>query len=237
LIEVVNAGLLAPTIKRLSLNPSLVGGVLTRGTATVDLANGASIVQRGLFSTQVFVSPDGAIDGSQTLLGKIKQRVTVKAERFIAETIKLSESHLAVGTYRLVIESTDPSGKSSFFINPASITVSAPLVNLSAAVTRVSKVTTPASIATMTVTITNNGNIAATGPATYSIGVSADQTTVAYTVQTGKKALKINAGKSVVLRIRFSLKGHSAQGNFPAFSLTLAGQSLASFGANVFEYA
>jgi hypothetical protein len=75
--------------------------------------------------------------------------------------------------------------------------------------------------ATIAIPITNNGNVAATGPMTIQLGLSADGTTVASTLATFVRPVTIKPGATTTLHLRFRRPPGQAAGQFfPSVTLS-----------------
>jgi uncharacterized cupredoxin-like copper-binding protein len=142
---------------------------------------------------------------------------------------------LPAGVYYLVAKISDPLGNVDFVTLAETIDVAAPYVALSAAVTAVK----PAAIAvnksgTVTVTVTNTGNISAAGTLVITVTPSADGTTPAAgaAAVTITRRVTIKPGKSGKYGLKFKVPASLAGGLYvPLAAVSLDGVSISAVGS------
>jgi hypothetical protein len=185
---------------------SVVAGAPMHGSVTVDLTNSGATTERGAFKIDLFATPDGSLDGSQTLVKSVKRISSIRAGRTLAATIHLNSlpPTLGDGSYTLLAEVIDKDGNTSVSPTGPVIQVTAPHLAFSE---QLLKVSLPASLTsgapthgTATIRITNNGNTASTGVSTIELVASSDGTADTGALATVNRNLSIqgNGGSTVV---------------------------------------
>jgi hypothetical protein len=155
----------------------------------------------------------------------------------VTATIKSLPATLPAGAYYLLAEIVDPGGLINIAVAEKTIEVAAPVVRLSASVGSV----TPATISSqrpgsISITIANNGNIAASGLLTIAVSPSSDGATLSQeTLATYHRETTLAADKHITIRLRLRVPATLIAGNyFPSASISLDGQSMTALGAAEF---
>lgn len=209
----INTATLAPTVVKSTLPSAVVAGAPVHGVITVLVNNPSSLPFKGPVTIDVFASPDGAIDGSATLLATLTRTLSLKAAKGAAVSVPIRSlpATLPNGTYTLLARAINPSSQAGDSPAGPTIKVAAPFISFSESFTRL---TLPATVAggskthaTAALRITNSGNIAATGPTTIAIFASTDGAVDAGTtlIQSTTKVLRLRPGKSAVVSLPLTM--------------------------------
>jgi hypothetical protein len=195
---------------------------------------------KGNFIVTLFADSGTTLDGTQMAVASLtKKNLSLKARQkatftFTGEALPAS---LAAGTYHLVAEVSGPSGATGVVATQQTVQVAAPFVRPVLTVGRVS----PGTIAVdktgaIVVTITNTGNVLATG-IVITLNPSLDGTTpvagvVLASVMSGEKFLPNQTRK---FTLHFKATHATAAGTyFPFLSVTLDGVTTTMVGSGSF---
>ncbi|MDB5290889.1 MAG: peptidyl-prolyl cis-trans isomerase cyclophilin type [Phycisphaerales bacterium] len=237
----VAAPAIMPAVGKSTLPTEAIIGTAVHGTTAVVLNNSTQTTEKGTAVIRLFASPDGVIDAAAVPITTLSRGVNLKPGKTLALklTTKNLPASLAAGTYTLLVQTTDPSGNVTNATSGPTIQVAAPFVSLSASGASVK----PSAIklkksGTLTVTLTNAGNIATTGTAAIDIGVSSDGQTEAFSLSKLTKAIKIKPGHSLVLRLHFTVPATATAGMYnPFVSITQDGSTATAIGAAMLQIA
>ena len=144
---------------------------------------------------------------------------------------------LADGDYFIALQTTDPDGNTSVASTAMAVMAAGPFVSLSAALGTVK----PTSVAvgktiSFSVTITNSGNIPATGPASFDLGVSTDGQTVAATLIDLVRAITLAPVASKTVVLTFKIPSTATAGSFfPTVLITQSGHSASDISLTQFN--
>jgi FG-GAP-like repeat len=173
---------LMPTILHSSLPNSVVAGVKTKGSVTVNVANTSGAVSLGTTTVSVYASTTGVIDGSSVLLGSITKKnfkIGAHGKAPVAVAIPPLPADLN-GAYTLLTKVTDPAGNAAdssagpaLAVAPPSIAFSESLITSTLLAQDVSGTKTSARVRFK---VTNNGNILSEGKSDVQLFVSPDGT-------------------------------------------------------------
>ena len=205
----VNTTTLAPTVVKSTLPAAIVAGAPVHGVITVLVNNPSSSPFKGPVTVDVFASPDGAIDGSATLLATLTRTLSLKAAKggTVSVPIRSLPATLPNATYTLLARAINPASLAGDSSAGPTIKVAAPFILFSESFTRL---TLPATLAggtktraTAALRISNGGNIAASGPTTIALFASTDGAVEAGAtlIQSITKVLRVRPGKSAVVSV------------------------------------
>ncbi len=167
-------------------------------------------------TARVMLSTSAYADGSVLTLGTYVGNLNLKAGK--AKTIALTlpktiPADIAAGTYHVLEQVIDPVGALTTIDTGQTLTIVAPVVDLSGAFTSLPKSITVGKKVNLTLVVTNSStaNVSAVGTLPLTIGTSVDGlSTDAVQVATGSKAINLAPGKSVKFTVTVTL---SAAGN------------------------
>jgi len=166
-----------PVFGKISLPTAVVAGAKFKASLPVGLTNNGA-KQSGIFKVTLYADTNDTLDGNQVQVGTpIEEHLALATDKHAAVAFHLTSlpATLPQGTYYILAEVTDALTLNNVVVAPQTITSSAPFVKLTATTTPV----LPASIAvnksgSITVSVTNSGNVAATGPLTITLAPSGD---------------------------------------------------------------
>ena len=176
---IVAPAAIVPSIAKSTLPAAVVAGQAASGSVTVDLANQSTAVVKGKSTVEIFASTTGAIDASSTLLAETSHTSVLATARPAALTlpIHLKAGELAAGAYMLFAREIDPSQVTSDSAAGPALTAAAPFIALAETLVRSTLPSSAASAGkaagTVTLNISNTGNITTTGVTAISLQATA----------------------------------------------------------------
>jgi uncharacterized repeat protein (TIGR03803 family) len=198
-----------------SLTGTLAGKVPATGIAgqRVNLAqalavtNGGTSTLSGTTGFRLYLSTGTSLDANSIQLASTSRKARLRPHGRLSVPFRVTKLPASVpaGTYHLVAQITDSSGNTSDAASTGTITVAPPTIDLSGAFVGTS---TPAKNGrtTVTFTVTENGNVPATGPLTFDIGSSPDGLlSDATLLSTLTRRINIPAGKSARMTVALTL--------------------------------
>jgi hypothetical protein len=231
-----------PVIGKVVLPTAVVSGAKFNAVIPVGITNNGS-KQAGIFNIKLFANIGTTLDGNQVAVGTpIEKQLTLLTDRragFVFHLTSLPAS-LPAGTYHILAEVIDANGLINEVATTQTITTAAPFVSLSAGATAV----LPASIklnktGSITVSITNSGNVNSTGLVTITVAPSVDGinpvagVTLVTLASPRPTVIKPNKTAKFVLHIKHTAL--TASGSFyPYVTITYAGQTLTVKGTQLF---
>ncbi|HZK80913.1 MAG TPA: hypothetical protein VFC46_07595, partial [Humisphaera sp.] len=163
-----------------------VAGDQLKAKAPVIIANNGSELS-GVYTINIFANTENSLDGNEVLVTTIDKSLTLKTGKQTTVTPRLSSlpSDLSAGNYYIIAEVIEPTGQISVVASSQAVAVQAPFLGLTISAAPVR----PATLASgksgaITVTVANNGNIAASGPLSLTLSQSSDGTTPRVTLNT-----------------------------------------------------
>jgi uncharacterized repeat protein (TIGR01451 family) len=145
------------------------------GKVTVDVTNQSSSTQKGPLTVNLYALADGASDAASTLLASLARKgVTIKAGKTLAlvfPVIKLPPG-LVAGSYTIIARTLDSQGSLSSVGVGSALTVTAPLIDLTGTVVMSPTFANVGQTFSLTLDLSNSGNIPATGPLQISFALS-----------------------------------------------------------------
>ena len=196
---------------------------------TVTLTNGTAAAVQGVQTVDLYATTTGAIDSASTLVGTLKRVLKVKGSGTATVVVRVSKVALPAGVYTLLPRVTAAGGGTTSATAGPALTVAAATVSLTATVGAPS----PAAVAlgrpvAITLTITNGGNVNATGPATLAVYLSADGTSLTLPVTTVARRLTVKpGGRAVAVRLRLKVPAGTSAGSFYPVVLVTQGSATA----------
>ena len=175
------------TLIKTTLPPAAVSGLATKANAQIKIINNGNILSTGNTTIALYASTDGTADG--TPIRSYTTTVVLKPTASKTVTIPLLDiPSVSNGNYYLVAQVTDPLLNITTAKSASTFNLASPFVSLAPAIdsTTLSATTTSGSTsnAALSLTITNNGNIAPTAGSTVSVYASTDGAVVGATLLT-----------------------------------------------------
>ena len=227
-ISTSNQAALMPTIMRNTL-PTTITGKSVHGVVTLSITNSTATVEKGNAQIALYLASGESVDSSSISIGRISRRINLKpraATSFVLSIVKLTES-IPSGNYRLIAQTTDPSGKTATAVAPLSIGISTPHVALGATINAVGPAIGERGVAaSVTILLTNTGNISTAGAAEVDFGYTLDGSTEAASFVKTTRPLHIGAGKSGKLVLSFIVPKTLTPGTYtPIVTITESGST------------
>ena len=170
------------------------------------------------------------------LLGKFTESVALKAGKAKTVTLRLKSlpMSLPAGTYHVLAEVVDPTSGTALVAAAATVTAAAPVVTLAASAAVHPTAVKSGKTVTVTLTVTNSGNIPAAGNIAVTIASSSDGTAagVTGTLTTLTHAVRITARGHTHLSLKFKAPAGPAS-FFPYVTLTLGSATTTAVGPMV----
>ena len=217
------AGDVSVSVPATTLPAELVGGAAVRGTVTVAVTNtsGARISGRGTVAVTADPIAAAPVGAAGTPVASVAERLTLGAgqtQRFVVPVTSVPAT-LDGGAYALQATVTDPAGATGPSTDGPAVTVSPPVLVVSAtAVAHHLPAVVAAggrSTASVSVTVTDGGNVPLTGPIRVAVFASVDGTLGAATlVAAVTPAVRILPGRSAVVTVRLAAFPAVATGTY-----------------------
>jgi uncharacterized repeat protein (TIGR03803 family) len=186
---------------------SVVAGQKTTLSQVVAITDATASEVSGVLTTKLYLDTSSTLDSNAILLKSIPKSVKLKAHKRITVPFKLSSlpSTVPNGVYFVIAAVTDPTGAVTTAASTGSITVAAAHIDLSGAgiVAPHAKSGTKTQV---TFTLSNAGNVAATGSLPITIETSPDANTANATLlTTTSKKINVKPGKPIKVTLPLSL--------------------------------
>jgi subtilase family serine protease len=209
---------LSEAITKLTLASAVIGGAKNKATATVKVTNTGNIPSAGVTTTRIYLSPDGTINSGE-VINSVTKSLTIKPGASDLITVPLSQiPSTLMGKLDVLAEVTDPNAVRTFVNSGSQVTVASPFVDITGTVTApVPATIAPNGSVSITLTLTNTGNIAAAGSARFIIGISPDGTTQYPGPTTLMKTVNILPGKSLVEKLKIIIPDGLTAGKYFPF--------------------
>jgi hypothetical protein len=214
---------LSETFTKLTLPLAVVGGSKTRSVATISISNAGNITTSGTTTIDLFASTDGQVDDSATPIVSLSKSLRIKPGKSVKVSVPLkSIPNVGDGSYSIVARVTDAQQQISTTVFATPVTVAAPFVRLTPAVGAV----TPGTIkvgsgGTVTVALSNDGNIIASGRITFDLGLSTDGQNISSSLESFISNVSLKPGTSRILHFHFKLAPTQLPGTFfPALTIS-----------------
>ena len=210
-------GNIAPTITRETIKPAYVGGKAARGTFSLGLTNTSTATEKGSLKINLYASLDGEIDSSSILIGsKVFKTVKILTGKTLKTSVAGEVSGSLSGDYTFFAAAVDPAGFTTDASTGPVTKIAAPFVSLSASITAVAPTMIAAGkMASFVITISNGGNLVASGAAKLAYGVTIGGTEVASSIINVNRKISIKAGGKLLLRLKLPTKGLAPGGILP----------------------
>jgi len=211
---------LVPTIVKSMLPDVVVAGTGLKGSITLSIANQSGAEIKGKSTIEIFASTNGVIDGSSVLLGQISKTLNVSTSKPAKASVNIKSAALPVGNFALFARVIDPSASANDSAAQTAIFSTPPFVALSETVTKNSLPTTANGGAkargSVTLTITNGGNIATPGTTSVTLFATSNGTVDGSSVQLASlsKTLHTRPGKSSRASLKLKQLPALAPGNY-----------------------
>jgi len=212
---------------------NIVSGQPLSVRTAVQFTNSGSTL-KGLFTEQLYLSTsaDGLSENpillsTKTVDAKVGPGKKLQAA-FSSHPLKMP---IAEGTYYPVVEITDPLGDIDQVTLPNAVTIAAPVVNLSASLGEVKPLTiAPGKAGTVTVTLTDFGNIIATGNLQITVYSSSTAPNVTLgTLAVSRLSLRPNKSRKFTVRLKMPATLAAAQYT-PCTTVSFDSQSTTAVG-------
>ena len=201
-----------------TLPAAVVMGSAIRGGVAIVIGNETLLPMHGPITVNLFASTDGAINGAAVLLATAVRQINLKPGKTAVLRLRVNSTAAALGdgAYALLAQTIDPSGGVSNAIYRPWLRIEAPAAQLQDAVGSLpSAKLRPGGGAAVPVIVTNEGNAAFNGVATFDIGLSIDGLTEIASLDTAQRHLRLQPGRSVILFLRLNTTPALAGRLFP----------------------
>ena len=148
-------------------------GARLRGTARVTIANAGPGLLTGTSTVALFASTTGGVDAASVRVGVARRRATLAAGQSATVAVPVGRVALPAGTYALLAQVTAADGTVTTATVGPTVAVAPAAVSLSAAVAVTSTAIAGRALP-VTLSLTNAGNVSATGRATVTVALSLD---------------------------------------------------------------
>ena len=234
-------GVLTPTIGKSTVPKAVISGKPAHGTISVKLTNSSGSTVKGFATVMLLASLDTTADAGDSTVLTLKKKVNLKAHKSatFSLSVKSLPAGILAGTYTLLAEAIDPSGNAAATSTGPTITTAAPFVQLSETIGAVSPATIKGGkTGTVSVTLTNSGNIDTSGNAVILIGGSSDDANETAAFTAPNKALKVKAGKKLTVKLKFTAPANTAAGTYhPYVSISQNASNATAIGSGTFTVA
>jgi Bacterial Ig-like domain (group 3) len=226
---------LSPVLTFRQLPTAIVSGSATHAVATVRLTNHGNVSSIGPVTIAFSASATQNVPGTPII--SVTKNFSIKPNASAMVTVPLKAiPALATGNYFIVLQTTDPDHNTAVVSSATSVTAAAPFVSLSSSISSVK----PTSVArkksvSFVVTITNNGNINASGPTTFDLGISSDGQTIASQLIDLTRTVALAPGVTKAVVLTFKIPSTATSGSFfPAVSISQNGNTASAIGLSEF---
>lgn len=229
---------LVPTLGHVDLKLAAIAGARLDVNVPVTITNSGTNLEEKV-TVDLYAEIGTTLDGSQVLLSSKTRHISLKANQrtSFAFAINSLPASLQGGTYNLIAEVIDPSGNSNTIATSQTVQVSARLTEPVVSIAAVSPAAlAPGRVGSISVTVTNNGNVASTAGQIL-LGPSADGLTPlpGVTLDSVSAGLAIPAGKSRTYHLRFKVPSSVAAGTYlPTATVSLDGLWTTTIGDTSF---
>jgi len=198
---------LVPTISgRLPSKPLVAGGKISAFSQTVRVTNTTSSPISGEIMVSLLVSNNSSGNSGGTSIASVMHKVTkLKPGKFVnvSVTVRSLPGGLVGSLYILPVV-TDPSGDTAFSASAGTISVAAPFIDLQPLIVHAPASYKAGKALHVTVTLINNGNVAASGPLAIDLQASTDGAIDSTSIDLGtitRPHVVIKPGKKLVVTL------------------------------------
>jgi hypothetical protein len=232
---------LTPTITKDTVPAAVVGGAKLHGALTVALDNSGTAAEKG-FTVHVYASTDTTLDTTaDTLVTSVVKPTTVNAGKVATLSIPITELPASLnGSYFLIVQTVDSASNTLTAATSSTVVVSPPFVSLAELITTTlptTLVSDTTAKGTVTVDITNNGNVPSKGVTPIDVTLSETPGLLGTTIVTSSKSYTINPGKSTKVVEQIKSTPALADGSYFIVEQTTdpfaGGTSIASSGSAI----
>lgn len=185
-----------------------------RNTVRYQIANAGDLPAKGTVNINLYASTDGAWDGFDSLLTSHAQKLNLKPGKSKKITFRFdSPADAADGDYH-ILAVIDPGGQFSesdtsnnTAVSSGPTTITAPVVDLTPAFYLPPPTIIPGRKTSITVTLTNTGNVLAKGDVNLTLWLSPDNTTGegAISLGTFSKRVALKPGRTLKLKLKLQI--------------------------------
>ncbi|HET6246646.1 MAG TPA: FKBP-type peptidyl-prolyl cis-trans isomerase [Tepidisphaeraceae bacterium] len=228
-----------PSLGRVSLPPAVVAGGKLSAKVPVILTNSGTAL-KGKVTVNIYANTTTTLDGNQVpVTSATLKNVSIKAGKthMVNFNIKSLPASLPDGSYYLLAEVVDANNLTNLTATTQTVNVAAAFVQPTISVGGVA----PASIAagkfgSLTITVTNAGNVVASGVDIALTPAAEDGTQIAGVIldSISHSGVKIAPNKSKTFKLRFKSTALTAGSYLPDVSVTLGGVSVSETGTASF---
>jgi len=191
---------LTPSITSSTVPASVVGGAKLHGTVKVSLDNTGSTTEAG-YTVNIYAGSSTTLDTTaDTLVTSVTKTPTIKADKTASLSIPITQLPASLdGSFYLLVETVDSASNTASAASSSQTVVAPPYVSLSETVTSTlptSLVSGTTAKGTVTLDITNNGNVESKGVTPIDVTASTVSGTLGTTITTLSKSLTILPDKS-----------------------------------------
>jgi hypothetical protein len=189
-------------VLKTNLAGNLVSGTKTRDTVKLTLTNTGNIASTGASTVELLLSPDGTV-ASGTEIRSLNESIILRPNKTKTVAIPLGTlPAVQTGTYQIVAEITDPRSDITSVATASTVSLAPPTLTL---VPTLSAITPGAKgTGSVTLTITNNGNIPPSGKTTIALYPAASVSVHGAFLISESINLPIQPGKSKSIKFKLS---------------------------------
>lgn len=197
---------LSESIVKLPLPAAVVAGSKTSAAAVLRIANGGNITSSGNTTITLLASPDGTV-ASGTAFKSITRRLSIRAGKSTEVTVPLGAFPTgADGNYLIVAEVTDPNGGVSSIANSTPVNIAAAKIDLANAIAAVPAAGQVGKSISVTLEVTNDGNISAAGNLQIAFSAStASNGANPFSLETVSTRINLAPGRTQAVHVKVSL--------------------------------
>ncbi len=205
---------LTPTIVSSTVPSAVVGGGKLHGNVKVSLDNTGGTDEKG-FTVNIYASSDTTAD---TLVTTVSKPTTIKPGKTASLTIPITSLPASLdGSFFLIAQTVDSASNTASAASGTQTTVAPPFVTLSETVTSTlatALVSGTTAKGTVTLTITNSGNVPSKGATGIDITASETSGVLGTSIMSLSKTLNILPGKSAKVVVPIKSIPALADGNY-----------------------
>ncbi len=211
---------LTVTAGRTTVPAGVVAGAKLKGSVTVAIDNAGGTALKGTDVVSLYAVTAGEALTAGTLLGTAKRGGTLAAGRSANVAVPVRPLALPAGAYTLLAVVTDPSGGTVTATAGPAVTVAPATIALTGALSASPAAIEAGKTLTLTLTLTNAGNVNSTGRATAAVYLSANGTALTLPATTAKVAPVVKPGKAATLRLKVKVPVDTIGTYFPLVVFT-----------------
>jgi len=204
-VDVPGAFSLVPSLAGLKLPAALATGTALKLTVPVTVLNTGTVASIDTSAITLYLSTTQGLTGA-TEVAAITDGLHLKPKKGKAVKIKLASlpTSLAAGSYFLVAQVTDVNANSEIAVSSTAVAVAPGFIDLTGSLQPYPTTLKPAKKTSATVTVTNNGNIPASGTLQVEFFARPVGTTGSSDVPIATPATRIKLASGASKRLRFS---------------------------------